>query len=132
MNKTLISTVYDCYKKEENMHIVVTNDDGIVAPGLMALAEEMKQIGRVSIMAPDRNWSASGHVRTLDRPLRVREVVLSEHTKGWACDGAPSDCVALALCGFFNEPVGQTGRSTWETILLGDRRPANGSCRSRK
>ncbi len=87
------------------MHIVVTNDDGIIAPGLMALAEEMKQIGKVSIMAPDRNWSASGHVRTLDRPLRVREVVLSDHTKGWACDGAPSDCVALALCGFFEEPV---------------------------
>lgn len=87
------------------MHIVVTNDDGVVAPGLLALANEMKKIGTVSILAPDRNWSASGHVRTIDRPLRVRDVVLSDGTTARACDGAPSDCVALALCGFFSEPV---------------------------
>ncbi len=87
------------------MHIVVTNDDGVVAPGLLALANEMKKIGSVSILAPDRNWSASGHVRTIDRPLRVRDVVLSDGTTAQACDGAPSDCVALALCGFFSEPV---------------------------
>jgi 5'-nucleotidase len=87
------------------MHIVVTNDDGVVAPGLLALAMEMRKLGTVSILAPDRNWSASGHVRTLDRPLRVREVVLSDTSTAWACDGAPSDCVALALCGFFSDPV---------------------------
>lgn len=87
------------------MHIVVTNDDGVVAPGLLALANEMKKIGSVSILAPDRNWSASGHVRTIDRPLRVRDVILPDGTTAQACDGAPSDCVALALCGFFSEPV---------------------------
>lgn len=87
------------------MHIVVTNDDGVVAPGLLALASEMRKIGTVSILAPDRNWSASGHVRTLDRPLRVREVLLADGSSAWASDGAPSDCVALALCGFFSEPV---------------------------
>lgn len=87
------------------MHIVVTNDDGIVAPGLLALATAMRKLGDVSILAPDRNWSASGHVRTIDRPLRVREVVLSDGSTAWACDGAPSDCVALALCGFFKDPV---------------------------
>jgi 5'-nucleotidase len=87
------------------MHIVVTNDDGVVAPGLLALATEMRRLGTVRILAPDRNWSASGHVRTLDRPLRVRGVVLSDNSTAWACDGAPSDCVALALCGFFTEPV---------------------------
>ncbi len=87
------------------MHIVVTNDDGVVAPGLLALANEMKKIGSVSILAPDRNWSASGHVRTIDRPLRVRDVILPDGTIAQACDGAPSDCVALALCGFFSEPV---------------------------
>jgi 5'-nucleotidase len=87
------------------MHIVVTNDDGVVAPGLLALATAMRRMGNVSIVAPDRNWSASGHVRTLDRPLRVREVVLADESTAWACDGAPSDCVALALCGFLAEPV---------------------------
>jgi len=49
----------------KRMHILVTNDDGITAPGLLALAEEMSKIGKVSILAPDRNWSGSGHVKTL-------------------------------------------------------------------
>jgi 5'-nucleotidase len=91
--------------KNKEMHILVTNDDGITAPGLLALAEEMSQLGKVSILAPDRNWSGSGHVKTLDRPLRVKEVSLTGAVKGWASDGAPSDCVALAVCGFFQEKI---------------------------
>ncbi len=87
------------------MHILVTNDDGITAPGLHALAGAMQRLGQVSVLAPDRNWSASGHVRTLDRPLRAREVPLLERVDAWASDGAPSDCVALALCGFFSEKI---------------------------
>ena len=51
------------------MHILVTNDDGITAPGLLALAQEMRRLGIVSVLAPDRNWSASGHVKTMHRPL---------------------------------------------------------------
>ncbi len=87
------------------MHILVTNDDGVNAPGLLALAEEMSNLGKVSVLAPDRNWSASGHVKTLDRPLRVKEVRLSENVTAWASDGAPSDCVALAVCGFLPEKI---------------------------
>lgn len=88
------------------MHILVTNDDGVTAPGLMALAEEMQLIGgKVSILAPDRNWSASGHVKTLDHPLRVRQVHLPNGMDAWASDGAPSDCVALAVCGFLEEKI---------------------------
>jgi len=90
---------------EEKIHILVTNDDGITAPGLLALAREMQMIGKVSILAPDRNWSASGHVKTLDRPLRVKELQLLENAAAWACDGAPSDCVALGVCGFLEEQV---------------------------
>jgi len=85
------------------MHILVTNDDGILAPGLLALAQIMRQLGATAILAPDRNWSASGHVRTLDRPLRAREINLEDGSTAWTCDGAPSDCVALATCGFFPE-----------------------------
>lgn len=81
------------------MHILVTNDDGVYHPGLLALAKEMRQLGDVSILAPDRNWSASGHVKTLHRPLRVNQVHLSDGTPALATDGAPSDCVALALLG---------------------------------
>ncbi len=87
------------------MHILVTNDDGVFAPGLLALATEMRLWGEVTILAPDRNWSASGHVKTLDRPLRVKEVVLSDGSSALASDGAPSDCVALALLGLLPKPV---------------------------
>jgi 5'-nucleotidase len=86
-------------------HILVTNDDGVMAPGLFALVQEMRQIGKVSILAPDRNWSGGGHVKTLDRALRVREVLLTDGTAAYASDGAPSDCVALATLGYIKEPI---------------------------
>ncbi len=86
------------------MHILVTNDDGVWAPGLLALAREMRKLGRVTILGPDRNWSVSGHVKTLDRPLRVRETTLDDGSKALASDGAPSDCVALALLGLVDPP----------------------------
>jgi 5'/3'-nucleotidase len=87
------------------MHILVTNDDGITAPGLLALATEMRSLGQVSVLAPDHNWSASGHVKTMHRPLRVKETILSDGSPAWASDGAPSDCVALALLGFIDEKI---------------------------
>ncbi len=87
------------------MNILVTNDDGILAPGLLALAQSMRQFGEVTILAPDHNWSASGHVKTIDRPLRVREVRLADDSSGFTSDGAPSDCVALALCGFLKDKI---------------------------
>jgi 5'-nucleotidase len=81
------------------MHILVTNDDGVTAPGLLALVQEMRKLGKVTVLAPDRNWSASGHVKTMDRPLRVRETKLADGSSALTTDGAPSDCVALALLG---------------------------------
>jgi 5'-nucleotidase len=86
-------------------HILVTNDDGVLAPGLLALVKEMRRLGKVSVLAPDRNWSGGGHVKTLDRALRVKEVRLADGTQAFASDGAPSDCVALATLGFFKEPI---------------------------
>jgi 5'-nucleotidase len=86
-------------------HILVTNDDGVMAPGLLALALEMRQLGKVTVLAPDHNWSASGHVKTLHRPLRVREVRLADGTPALASDGAPSDCVALAILGLLPEKI---------------------------
>jgi 5'-nucleotidase len=87
------------------MHILVTNDDGVTAPGLLALVQAMKSLGQVSVLAPDRNWSASGHVKTLHRPLRAKPVLLADGTPALASDGAPSDCVALALLGLIETPV---------------------------
>jgi 5'-nucleotidase len=87
------------------MHILVTNDDGVQAPGLLALAQELRKLGKVTVFAPDRNWSASGHVKTMDHPLRAREVLLADGTPALATDGAPSDSVALALLGVVKEKI---------------------------
>lgn len=87
------------------MHILVTNDDGVNAPGLLALAQEMRRLGEVSVLAPDRNWSGGGHVKTLGRPLRIHCVTLADGSQAYASDGAPSDCVALATLGFFKKKV---------------------------
>ena len=87
------------------MHILVTNDDGVTAPGLLALATEMGKLGKVTVLAPDHNWSASGHVKTMHRPLRVKEVQLADGTLALSSDGAPSDCVALAALGLLPEKI---------------------------
>lgn len=85
------------------MHILITNDDGVQAPGLLALAQEMRKLGKVSVLAPDKNWSASGHVKTMHRPLRVESTRLADGTPALMTDGAPSDCVALALLGLVRD-----------------------------
>ncbi|GAB4531883.1 MAG: 5'/3'-nucleotidase SurE [Anaerolineales bacterium] len=87
------------------MHILVTNDDGITAPGLLALAQALRSLGDVTVLAPDHNWSASGHVKTLHRPLRVKETTLADGSSALSSDGAPSDCVALPLLGLLPEKV---------------------------
>jgi len=87
------------------MHILVTNDDGVTASGLLALAQAMRQFGKVSIVAPDHDWSGGGHVKTLNRPLRVRRVKLADGSEALTSDGAPSDCVALALMGLLKDKV---------------------------
>jgi 5'-nucleotidase len=87
------------------MHILVTNDDGVTAPGLLALAKEMRAMGQVTVLAPDHNWSASGHVKTMHRPLRVKETQLADGSPALATDGAPSDCVALAMLGLLPHKI---------------------------
>ena len=87
------------------MHILLTNDDGVFAPGLLALAQSLQGIGELTIVAPDRNWSASGHVKTMHRPLRVTETNLQDGTPALSTDGAPSDCVALALLGLVKKQI---------------------------
>ena len=87
------------------MQILVTNDDGVAATGLLALARELRSLGEVTVLAPDRNWSASGHVKTLERPLRVKSVELADGSPALATDGAPSDCVALAVLGLLEKKI---------------------------
>jgi len=102
---SLRSSLLDHRGWDEIMHILVTNDDGVQAPGLLALAQEMRKLGKVTVFAPDRNWSASGHVKTMERPLRVIETLLADGSTAFASDGAPSDCVAIPLLGFIKEDI---------------------------
>ncbi len=81
------------------MHILLTNDDGIAAPGLLALKRALDDVGQVVVFAPDHNWSAAGHTKTMHKPLRVSEVALADGTMAYTTTGAPSDCVALAVLG---------------------------------
>lgn len=87
------------------MHILVTNDDGVRSPGLLALAQAVQPFGAVSVLAPERNWTAGGHVKTLHRPLRVRQVTLRDGSPALTTDGAPSDCVVMATLGLLAEEV---------------------------
>jgi 5'-nucleotidase len=83
--------------------ILVTNDDGIDSEGLLALTQAMAAVDSVVVIAPNRNWTAAGHTKTLDRPLRVAEVKLADGSPAFSSDGTPSDCVALGMLGFTTE-----------------------------
>ena len=86
-------------------HIFVTNDDCVFMSGLLILTQEMHNLANVSTLAPDRHWSGGGHVKTFDRPLRVKEVVLADGSPAHASYGALSNYLALALLGFFDEKI---------------------------
>ena len=80
------------------MRILLTNDDGIYAPGLRALRPELMKLGEVLVVAPATEQSAVGHSVTLTTPLIVQEVLDEQQRPfGWAVEGRPADCVKLAL-----------------------------------
>lgn len=79
------------------MRILLTNDDGLHAEGLQALLAEVRQLGEVTVVAPDRERSAVGHSLTFHNPLRVRRVSQEPGCTVFVTDGTPTDCVLLAL-----------------------------------
>lgn len=76
--------------------ILVTNDDGIVAPGIKNLVEVAKKYGEVVVVAPDKPQSGQGHAITLNDPLRLRKLDLFDGVASYECSGTPVDCVKLA------------------------------------
>ena len=80
-------------------HILVTNDDGVDSPGLLALKQALEPHGRVSVIAPNRNRSAIGRGITIHNPLHVEEVRLADGSEALATDGTPVDCVRFAALG---------------------------------
>ena len=76
--------------------ILVTNDDGITAPGIRALVDAVKDLGQVVVVAPDSPQSGMGHAITIGSPLRLHKVDVFEDVESWQCSGTPADCVKLA------------------------------------
>lgn len=80
------------------MRILLTNDDGIYAAGIHALLPVLCELGEVSIVAPDRERSATGHGITVHHPLRVQHYNIPDDcSSAWMVDGTPADCVKLAI-----------------------------------
>ncbi len=77
--------------------ILITNDDGVTAPGIRALAGAMKKLGTPVVVAPDRPMSAMGHAITIGDPLRLEPVDEFPGIKAYQCTGTPVDCVKLAV-----------------------------------
>lgn len=81
----------------ERLQILLTNDDGIYAEGLSVLRDALSAVGDVTVVAPERPRSASGHAITLHKPLRAEKVRLPWGGEGYAASGTPSDCVVLGM-----------------------------------
>ena len=86
------------------MKILLTNDDGIYAPGLFALYEALITDYEVHVVAPESEMSAVGHAITLTLPLRVQEVKRNGSFFGYAITGTPADCVKIAVQELLEEP----------------------------
>lgn len=84
-------------KKKKIPIILITNDDGLTAPGIMNLVEAVKDLGRVVVVAPDKPQSGMGHAITIGFPLRLHKAHLMEGVEAWSCSGTPVDCVKLAV-----------------------------------
>ena len=80
------------------MHILITNDDGYLAPGIQVLAQALSKVAEISVVAPDRNKSGASNSLTLMRPLRVQQ----SDQGFYYVDGTPTDCVHLALSGLLD------------------------------
>jgi 5'-nucleotidase len=84
-------------KKSDLPVILITNDDGVMAPGILSLVEAVKDLGKCVVVAPDRPQSGMGHAITIGQPLRLQPVSIFEGIEAWQCSGTPVDCVKLAV-----------------------------------
>jgi 5'-nucleotidase len=83
--------------KKELPIILITNDDGVTAPGIKALVESVQDLAKVVVVAPDKPQSGMGHAITIGQPLRMDKVHLFGDVEAWQTSGTPVDCVKLAV-----------------------------------
>ncbi len=88
------------------MKILLTNDDGIFAPGLAAIYKELVEIGEVTVVAPSDSRSGASHSVTFQRPLLCNKVNINDLFTGYSVQGSPADCVKLAVMELNKEPFG--------------------------
>jgi len=84
-------------KKKEEPIILITNDDGVTAPGIQNLVEAVRGLGKIVVVAPDKPQSGMGHAITIGSPLRLHPVQLYDGIEAYGCTGTPVDCVKLAV-----------------------------------
>lgn len=82
---------------KEKPVILITNDDGVTAPGIKNLVEAVKDLGKIVVVAPDKPQSGMGHAITIGQPLRLHKLHVHDNVETWSCTGTPVDCVKLAV-----------------------------------
>ena len=82
---------------KERPVILITNDDGVTAPGIMNLVEAVNDLGKIVVVAPDKPQSGMGHAITIGQPLRLHKIHSIDNVETWSCTGTPVDCVKLAV-----------------------------------
>jgi 5'-nucleotidase len=98
------------------MRILISNDDGVLAPGIFALVKALSTIAEIEVIAPDRNRSGASNSLTLSRPLRVRQLDNGHHS----VEGTPTDCVHLGLTGYFDKHFDMVVSGINDGANLGD------------
>ena len=95
---TVYITLNEIMRKEKTLPtILITNDDGITAPGIRNLVEAVNGLGKIVVVAPDRPQSGMGHAITIGQPLRMNKIDMFEGVESWQTSGTPVDCVKLAV-----------------------------------
>ena len=85
------------------MNILITNDDGIYADGIIELAKSISKIANVYVVAPESQRSATGHAITIHSPIMVHKIDMGENIKSYAISGTPADCVKVGIEGLFKD-----------------------------
>lgn len=85
------------------MNILITNDDGIYADGIIELAKAISKIANVYVVAPESQKSATGHAITIHSPIMVHKIDMGENIKSYAISGTPADCVKVGIEGLFKD-----------------------------
>src|SRR5262245_48303503 len=97
VTKKVVKKDHPVASVKEKPVILITNDDGVTAPGIMNLVEAVKDLGKVIVVAPDKPQSGMGHAITIGQPLRLHRVHFFGDIEAYSCTGTPVDCVKLAV-----------------------------------